>query len=122
MLDPLDTVRYRALLSIQDLPVGSIDRDIYRLIILKCRDKSDKVRELAGLIISRLGAKYASSILTVPELIITVKHLLRISTPLQGLDSSGVGQFFQHISKSRRSLEYYGDSTLKTISFNDIFQ
>ena len=105
MLDPLDTVRYRALLSIQELPTGLINRDIYRLIILKCRDRSDKVREQAGLIISRLGAKYASSILTASELVITAKHLLRITTLIRGPDLAGVGQFFHHISKSRRCLE-----------------
>ena len=99
MLDPLDTVRYRALLSIQDLPAGLIDRDIYRLIILKCRDKSEKVSDLAGLIINRLGATYASNILTAQEIIVTAKHLLRISTPHQGLDAAAVGQFFQYLGK-----------------------
>jgi hypothetical protein len=105
MLDPLDTVRYRALLSIQDLPVGLIDRDIYRLIILKCRDKSEKVSELAGMVISQLSATYASSILTSAELVITAKHLLRISTPFQGFNLGGAGTFFKHMSKSYRLLE-----------------
>ena len=100
MLDPLDTVRYRALLSIQELPAGLIDRDIYRLIILKCRDKSEKVSELAGMVISQLSAKYASSILTSVELVITAKHLLRIYTPFQGSNLGGAGIFFKHMSKT----------------------
>lgn len=105
MLDPLDTVRYRALLSIRELPVGLIDRDIYRLIILKCRDKSEKVSELAGTVISELSAKYASSILTSAELVITAKHLLRISISFQGFNLGGAENLFKHISKSYQRLE-----------------
>lgn len=105
MLDPLDAVRYRALLSIQELPVRFIDRDIYRLIILKCRDKSEKVSELAGMVISKLSAKYASSILTSAELVITAKHLLRISNPFQGFNLGGAGNLFKHISKLFQRLE-----------------
>jgi hypothetical protein len=42
MLDLVDSVRTRALVGLQNLPTHMIDKEIYRILILKCRDKTGK--------------------------------------------------------------------------------
>lgn len=80
MLDPADSVRLRALGCLHDLPVRMIGKEAYRVLILKCRDKTAKVRQLSFEIIVELGAGHASHILTREEMVTTTRHFLQISS------------------------------------------
>jgi hypothetical protein len=99
MLDPAETVRYRALESFQGLPREMICKEAYRLLILKCRDLASKVRNLAHTVVADLGIEHASSILNFQELTMTTRHLLRIAPLSPNFDSTRQAEFVQKLSK-----------------------
>lgn len=99
MLDPADTMRNRSLGAIRSLPRYLIRKDIYRLLILKCRDKAEKVRKQSFLIIIELGVDHAPSILTLPELTMTTKHLLQIANLIPSSEVAGGLHFTKQLSK-----------------------
>ena len=99
MLDPVDSVRNRSLAAFRSFPPNLIQKDVYRLLILKCRDKAEKVRKLSITIIIELGTDHAVSILTLPELCMTAKHLLQIVSLIPLSEVAGGWQFAKNLSK-----------------------
>lgn len=99
MLDPIEAVRHRALASYQSLPRQLIRKEVYRLLVLKCRDLACKVRNLANNILGDLGIEHARSILTPEELTMTIRHLLRIASLDPDLDSTQRTRFVRELSK-----------------------
>lgn len=103
MLDPIDSVRLRALGCIQDLPVHMIGKETYRVLILKCRDKAVKVRQLSFEIIVELGGDHANQILTKEELITTTRHFLQISSLIPVADVLGGDTFINDLGEPQRN-------------------
>lgn len=99
MLDPADSMRNRSLGAIRSLPRHLIQKDIYRLLVLKCRDKAEKVRKQSFSIIIDLGADHAASLLTLPELTMTTKHLLQIASLIPSSEVAGGRDFTKQLSK-----------------------
>ena len=99
MLDPADSMRNRSLGAIRSLPRYLIQKDLYRLLILKCRDKAEKVRKQSFSIIIELGADHAASLLTLPELTMTTKHLLQIASLIPSSEVAGGRHLTKQLSK-----------------------
>ena len=66
---------------------------------LEAKYKAEKVRKLSITIIIELGTDHAVSILTLPELCMTAKHLLQIVSLIPLSEVAGGWQFAKNLSK-----------------------
>lgn len=106
MLDPNESVRCGALTALQHRPVEMMGKEVYRLLVLKCRDKAAKVRRAAFLVIVGLGAKHASSILSAQELDSATTHFAQIDPLNPACDIPGGEQFIKDMGKVKRMLQW----------------
>ena len=117
MLDGTETVRLKSLTVLKDLlDITKINKEVYRVLLLKLRDTSSKVRVECFKLLKSIKINDVCDILLRNELLLALKYIMKLSSLIPIIiDNDEDKQFINNIIKACAN-------TSNNINFNEELQ